>query len=250
MQSTLHLHYLLLVPLMFAHAALAANAIEIQGRVMSSGGRPISGVAVNFSQNFAYPRPKDLPTKTDRNGSFRLREFHSVVFFQHPDYRPLTKVLKPGIRKIEVILEKEEPTTWHLPVCTSNYEAQFPASEFKIGRLIFRLPENTVKAQDIDHVRYFVNYGSKNTGALMTIWEGPNVSGGYPTTDSLASAVAITDRAWKYGGRFGLDMRWRTSTNKVARWMGDLFFFVAYDDVSEDAAKYFDNIIDNVCSPQ
>lgn len=213
-------------------------AAELTGVVKSTSGRPLAGVAVS-SPPSAYPGQK-----TSSDGSFRIEVRENLVFFRHPDFRPLTKVLKGGEETLEVTLEDAAPTRWDIPPCTKASDG---------GRVGFRLrlpvpkgPE--VKGHtDIDYRYFAVAYGKGGGRFWLEGIEGPNASLGYPNFRDVLSSAEFTERSWRSGDFDGIDIRGRSREGYYWRYVGLYGSAVYYRGASSDASAYFDKLIANAC---
>jgi hypothetical protein len=118
-------------------------------------------------------------------------------------------------------------------------------SEFEL--LWFRLPlfAHVTKGADADYVHYSVRYGPKESPQWLGFYFGP-LMGGYEPHDPGNASIKWTARDL-ICDNVPKATDWRGSTPDGRRWrhMGIVFGFADYQDVSPDAAHYFDKILDS-----
>ena len=69
---------------------------------------------------------------------------------------------------------------------------------------------------------------------------------GMPPEEWILNAKEFTERSYKNKGLF-TDMRGRANDGTYWRYIGALGESIEYSGLTEEAAKYFDKIIDNAC---
>jgi len=213
------------------------TAAELTGVVKSTSGRPIAGVVVS-----SPPSPYS-GRKSSSDGSFKIEVIENVVYFWHPDFRPLTKVLKGGEETLEVTLEDAAPTRWEIPPCTKASADGRVGFRFKL--LVPKGPKVT-RQTDTDYQYFAVAYGTGGRFWLEGI-EGPNATLGYPNFRDVLASAEFTERSWRSGDLDGIDMRGRSREGYYWRQVGLAGSAVYYRGASADVSTYFDKIIDSAC---
>lgn len=213
---------------------------DINGTVRARSGEPLKGVYVHAAGRV---------TKTDDKGHYTLKEPGRVILFTLYNYRPLTKVLDPGMTTVDVVLEDSTPTEWVAPSCPRR-----TGVEQRVGSEIqFVKPDGAVikKITDADYTEHIIGYGPKHTRQWLCIWSGPTVSEGSPPELLVAQSVEVIERAFKCGthsGGQGVDIGGRLNDGKKWRWVRYPPDMIAsYENGSEESARFFDRIIDGSC---
>lgn len=115
--------------------------------------------------------------------------------------------------------------------------------------LILILPRGTKlrRAKDHDYLQYWVEHRSNgNVYFLQGMW-GPNSTPGRPSERLTEASRSIESRAWTYESRQGVDAKGVAEDGKRWRYLGTYGEFFGYEGVSDDAASFFDSLLDNVC---
>ena len=115
--------------------------------------------------------------------------------------------------------------------------------------LILILPRGTKlrRAKDHDYLQYWVEHRSNgNVYFLQGMW-GPNSTPGRPAERLTKASRSIESRAWTYESRQGVDVKGVAEDGKRWRYLGTYGEFFGYEGVSDDAASFFDSLLDNVC---
>jgi hypothetical protein len=213
---------------------------HLNGIVVSEDGTPIEGVKIYASHEGT----------TDANGTFDLPSDPAkapVIFFQKEGFRPKAVVVKSEPRMIEVVLEDDRKTAWFVPACALKDTKTSP----KGYELSFLLPKgaSTRKLKDIDYQLYLVTV--RNGTKPLQLWWGPLVQPGKLISDLIVGSANFQERSirGKSGEYWGCDS-WGKSLDGMywrAAGFGGLSGAATYEDVSEEAAKAYDHVIDSAC---
>ncbi len=120
-------------------------------------------------------------------------------------------------------------------------------SEF--GIVEFRVPRmaRVEKGADVDYVQYVVRYGDSQQKQRLRFMFGAMVVGGSPVSGA-DSTVRWKGRAWTCGKLSdGGDSRGVGADGRRWRHISFPFGFAEYRGVGEQAARYFDRILDTLC---
>jgi hypothetical protein len=243
MNCILFTAFFIFVSSIVAYGQRGTNAV-LRGSVKSTDGKPIAGVAVFFSIGNIV--------KTDEKGTFEISFFRSqmlgnVISFRLSGYKPISKILDAKTETLEVILEHAAGSNWAVSQCTEKENLE-KRKGFWAKYLWFRLPEDVMhkESKDVDYKEDFFIYGAKDKRERLVMMEGHFASSGKPLDRLYLSSKEFDERLVKVGNAEWLDVRGKTSDGKRWRWVGGISF-VSYEDVSDEAAAYFDKVIDSVC---
>ena len=102
------------------------------------------------------------------------------------------------------------------------------------------------KVRDVDYVLFYV-YPKGNRKEHLDLWSGPTASGGSPSEKLLASSVEVRQSKWACEENGGTDFYGRAKDGR--RWRYTTMFegLATYENVSEETARRFDEIIDGMC---
>jgi hypothetical protein len=102
------------------------------------------------------------------------------------------------------------------------------------------------KVSDADYVLYIL-YPKANEKEHIELWGGPHVGGSRPASELLSASEGVTERTWVCEVNNGTDFTGRTRDGK--RWRRTSMFqgLMIYENVSEETAKKFDEVIDGMC---
>jgi hypothetical protein len=209
----------------------------VTGVVRSKNGQVLPGVSVMAGTL--------VGTTTDSNGSFRIRRFGRVYFFQLKEYQPVTVVLGADQNELEVRMEDAQGKTWAVPNCNGEAGDRSVGSSLK-----FVIPKRSKirTTTDVDYGIHWVNYPHGEKRDWLALWSGPTVSNGHPLVERFTDSEEFQERAFALSdGREGVDSRGLSKTGRRWRWTGFFGQFAEYHDVSTAAAMYFDAIIDSMC---
>ncbi len=210
---------------------------ELAGVVTSQSGEPLAGVIIRADA-------KDY--KTDESGHYRVQlpsgsiDFCCVVQFRREGYKTLTKAVDPATGVLDITLQSGE-SKWTPPEWN-------PSDSKRIGaQMRFLTPRGAkvTRGSDVDYWEIAVGFGSSKNREWMRIGGGANWSSGLPLISDMASVIDISERDMVCGIN-GIDIRGHTKDDKRWRFTGMWGETVTYRDASEEAAKFFDAIIDGL----
>lgn len=142
---------------------------------------------------------------------------------------------------------RAQPT--RLPQCKDLNKAK-TAGE----RLILTVPGGSkVKARsDADYSAYFIKFKSGGKDYFLTGIFGPTATGG-TVPKSLLEQTILTQKQWSFADPnassdvTGTDTSGRHLNGNYWRYLGTPGEAVSYSDVPQEAAAFFDKILDSVC---
>jgi hypothetical protein len=221
----------------------------IAGRVTSEAGEPLAGVRVEWEAARVDP--------TNADGFYFSRDRYStmiddtsccVIRFSLPGYKSLTKAVNIDDHRLDVVLQSGD-NKWSPSVCKSS-----PEDNKRIGYAMRLLvPDGTLVEEkgDVDTAIRAIYFGAdiifrpEKKRESMIVGSGPLWGGKWPDKHLLISSSVMEERFDSVGYRFdyrGLDKegkRWR-----YTGWFGET---IEYEKVSDQAADFFDSLIDNMC---
>jgi hypothetical protein len=236
---------LCLLPLSISLTAFAQDS-DVSGRVTDSKGQPLSEALVIGLHHGGEIGYIDIRVQTDRDGRYQLTSVGKVLFFRKIGYRPFTKVRSADEAVVDASLALED-SGWKLSNCTAKEQNK----QGRYGsRLLFRVPSGTKVKKgkpDADNWKVFILFPG-NHKEQLTIWSGPLLGGGFTSTaweGWFLDGSAISEKSDPEGG--AMDVRGELPGGKRWRslsWPTDI---AQYHDVSADAARFFDQILDSGC---
>ncbi len=214
---------------------------DVSGAVTDERGKPIPDVRVFGNRHNAGGGYGREETKTDANGTFILKQVGKVLEFRKPRFRPATKVRDVGVSRVDVVLQSSAESNWEVPACSTGKERGKRYGLF----WSFLVPRGTkVKVtSDVDYWCEHIFF--RKDRARMIICSGPLWGATSPWERLLLNASDFTERG--VSGGYGTDFRGKTKGGKNWRWFGGNFDSAEYSDASDDAARFFDQVIDSVC---
>jgi hypothetical protein len=218
--------------------AVEGSSAELTGTVKSTSGAPVPGVFI------FYGRSQHDIEETDGNGFFSLPRHDRFVFFRRAGFRPITKIVGESVTKLDIVLEEASESGLILPVCPKVQK-----SKNRIGNnLILSVPKGAEfhKGYDTDYGYFSIGYGPKQNRIWLQGIYGPMATSGLPPQDWLLDASEFSERAYT-GHPVGADVRGRSKAATRWRYIGGLGESVEYSGASEEAAAFFDKIIDGAC---
>ncbi len=225
---------LMLPSLTFAQLSL------LKGTVKTKDGKPLTGVYVYFSM-FAG-------VETDQDGIFKLSKTarDQVISFKLQGHQPLSIILEPKTDSLNVILEEVSEDSWVIPACSEKENKQ-KRKDF-LYPLMFLIPGDAkIKSiNDIDYSETFIGYKGKDKPEWLKIMDGSFASSGRPLDRLFLASKQFNTKMVKLEDREWVDYRGITIDGKHWRWFGGISF-VSYETPSDEAAEYFDKIIDSAC---
>jgi hypothetical protein len=226
-----------------AYGQTGSNSI-LRGTIRTSDGKPISGAKV--SQNIMRI------VETDEKGTFavpifRLKTTGTVIAIRANGYKPASKIVEPTTETLDVVLQENPGGNRTIPECTTKENSEKRQS-FWWGGLWFRIPGKLKhkKVTDVDYIENNYMYEVKGSKEWLSIMEGHMASGGRPLDKTYLSSTEFEESLVTVGEAEFLDAIGRTTDGKRWRWFGGISF-VSYENVSDEAANYFDQMIDSVC---
>jgi len=230
------LHFLCLgtIPNIVLGQSSNASLWHLTGRVVSENGKPLSGVSVGPGAvtNADGYYLLELPAPGLHN--YRVR-------FSLPGFHPMTKAADPKTHQLDAVLQSGD-NTWTPPRCLSNEKSKVLGSSIKIS-----IPDNaTVKEiTHDDYIYYEIFLGKEESGPRMSFWDGLLVGFPWPRKEQLQSSSFINERTMTCV--FGMDYRGKDKDGSNWRVTGVLGEFIEYSKASDQAAEFFDTIIDSLC---
>jgi hypothetical protein len=183
--------------------------------------------------------------ETDDRGMFSLPHFEKIMAFRRDGFRPLTRIVDPSTKRLDVVLENAAATEWVIPRCAANDKSG------RIGfRLRLRVPKQAIarKARDVDYEDLAIGYGPKSNRVWLTGITGPYSGAfGFPPYAWILNATEFSERSYKAGEIEGADLRGRMRDGTYWRYVGRLGESIEYSSLSKEQAAFFDRIIDGAC---
>jgi hypothetical protein len=132
-----------------------------------------------------------------------------------------------------------------LPPCSSSSKS----GKFLGDRIKLQLPKGAIvkKGHDVDYSDYAIGFGPKKNRVWLEGIYGPTATSGQVWADWLSASVEVNSKSWKFGRIAGVDAKGKLKDRNYWRYFGMFGESLKYYDVPEDAAAYFDSIIDNIC---
>lgn len=217
---------------------------SLHGIVTTPDARPIAGVVVYASEQRECCANQSARTTTDDQGAFQIANPPKVIHFFKDGFAPASKVIRPGETETTVVLDDDAATQWMLPKCADKGRGRRIGLPYQL-----RVPRRTKvrKRFDSNNVSYVLADHTRKYS--LVIWAGPVVGGFDADDDWLVNAASFTERSVKDGDQFaGQDFRGTDKAGLRWRWTGLSGFNVAhYRRASDEAARFFDRIIDSAC---
>jgi hypothetical protein len=218
-------------------AGAACAAAEVSGFVRSASGQPLEGVAVTS------PPSLRGGLKTSADGSFKLRTHGGHIFFRHPDFRPLTKIVSGSKKNLVVTLEDAAATRWDIPPCAGE-------SDGRQGRSLRLLPPaggKVIEGSGAHYAFFHLSYKVGKGHVQLDSVESPDATLGYPTYHWVLTSKELAERSWRSGKESGLDIRGRSRDGTYWRFVGRFGLMVSYQDASAEGAALLDRILSGAC---
>jgi hypothetical protein len=219
----------------------------VRGRVISSARQPVAGVKVYAGKTTCCPEKREVVT-TDAGGNFELLDPGPLLHAQHDRFRPVSRILHPNDKQIELLLENAKESNLQINVCARGKEAGKRVGEG--FRFLIPKGTRTRNGSDVDYVYSYV-FSGKEEYALH-ILSGLSVTSGpaLPSVERLLESSSFEER-WIAGAGavpLGIDARGQSRSGK--RWRRFKMYWMEaawYDSVSDEAAASFDKILDSIC---
>lgn len=224
--------------LCFLGAAVSQDS-DVAGKVLDAHGNPLAGVSVTGMHHFPAGGAIKHEGLTDDQGNFELKGVGRVIFFTAPKFEALTHIRGLQESSFEVALK---PTVGGLQpaVCPNGEESGKRYgywSLFLIPRGARVKRHNGDDTWDIDF--YFPRSKTKEHANL---WSGALMGNDLVEERLVLDASSFSQR--------GYDWRGKSREGKNWRWTSFYGNLVRYEDASDDAARFFDRVIDSVCVPR
>jgi hypothetical protein len=227
------------------HPCLAGT---ISGTVRSADGTPLANVNIYVG--------RDIPeTKTAADGTYRFEISWKAtsIFVTHPGFRPAARVIHSASERIDILLEPESSSTWWLPACSSEQPAGKIISPSHGGPRLL-LPKGVkyrAASWDIDVQVNRLGFGSWWNTQYLYFWIGTSAGGPRPPDYMFEQSTEFTLRYWRSQDKSQEGVDARGSDSKGQRWrhLNIGSNSIMYRQVSDAAAKFFDEIIDSMCMP-
>jgi hypothetical protein len=219
-------------------------AVFLTGKVTSENGEPLAGVKVEWEAGsvdrtdadgfyYSYSRYK---TPIDNKDCCRIR-------FSLTGFKTLTKAMDADVRRLDVVLQSGD-NKWVPFICKSS-----PEDNKRIGwKMKLLIPQRTPVSKfsdGADTLCQHVHFNSGTSHETMRICTGPLWGGMWPEKDLLIRPSTMDERHWydksafDYHGSDRGGNRWRHTG-----WFNET---IDYRNASDQAADFFDSIIDNLC---
>ena len=153
-----------------------------------------------------------------------------------PKFKDLTYVRGQQQGSLQVTLPSDPDNHWP-PTCSHQKE-----SGKRYGSMfLFLVPTGTTVKHhsDTDTWDLIVSFPHSKTKERLVLWSGPMLGYGFAPEEDILGASDFTQK--------GFDWRGKDRYGKNWRWFSSIQDLVHYENVSGDAATFFDRIIDSVC---
>ena len=227
-------------------APLMSQDSDISGQVVDEGGRPLAGVSVTGMHHYTTGGYSGRHVTTGPDGRYQLGSVGRALFFRIPGYQPLTKLRLPGAAVVDASLHKENPG-WTLVRCTPG---RLEGQKRYGSDYLFRVPSGVQVEKgetDIDYRKVFVLFPRDHKQRLM-IWSGALLGGGFAYTAYepwYLDGSKISEHS--DNGSVAMDIRGTMPTGRRWRSVSWITDIAEYHDVSDEAANFFDQILDSGC---
>ncbi|HZQ91184.1 MAG TPA: carboxypeptidase-like regulatory domain-containing protein [Terriglobales bacterium] len=211
---------------------------EVHGTVKAMSGEPVTG-AVVFHGLVSN-------ATTDDQGRYVLPKAKAptVVIALGRGFHPATALLSGDGTTAEFVLVPE--SEWRVPPCEGR--------KGTFGHYL-KLPRpsrmKTVRGRDVDYEGAAISFRDKETRKqywLTVLWGGMAYAG-RPAENKYFQARSFATRLWVSGETIGLDVSGIDADSTRWRTVGPLYggSVAWYEGVSEEAARFFDAVMDGMC---
>lgn len=229
----------------------------LTGTVKAKDGRPLAGISVYSFDDRGTIAPKlgrRFYAETDSSGCFKLLNHGRVVYFRHPGFQPLAKVIEYSAHVAGVVLEPEHDT-WEIPICASSEKYQKNKHSYvEIKDLVIlslslpHPPEVQIRrVRDVDYVLYIFAYGPKERSMALQGWFGLNAADESQSAKSLVQSLTYAERWAKLGDFTAVDTYGQTTDRKYWHYLNLGTSAIFYEDASKEAADIFDEMLGKMC---
>lgn len=220
---------------------------SVHGSIVSTDGKPVAGATVYGDDWACCPAEREI-LKTAGDGSFAFSHPTKFVRVNDPRFEPITVFVDSGQPELRIVLSDADPTAKTIRGCPSHEERGK-----RVGIWFrFELPQKTriKRTLDADTVSYYISF--PHSDYVMRIWSGVTL-GGTRADDRLMKDSSSFGEKWIGGPGvpgIGIDTTGTLRDGKPWRWFGTAVDLATYSDVPEEAARYFDAIINGACLSQ
>jgi len=207
-----------------------------------------------FKSQVAITMPAVVTRKSTRAriplGQFRLDDVGNVVFFRGLGFRPSTRVLTSD-EPLTVKLEEDVTSAWRLATCDALPPGH--KSLGAIGRL--SVPQNAkIKRSGGDDTWEDMIFYRRDRGQSLRAWLGPGnydpepLFGGFVRENWILDSSDISERTLSFGKQiYGVDTSGRDRTGRRWRWIVTQAGVTYYHAATNEAASFFDGILETAC---
>ena len=226
------------------HTAVAQDS-DVSGRVADSQRRPLAGVRVMGIHHYGGGYSTDR-VQTDVDGHYNLTTVDPLLFFRKNGLRPFTLKRATGQGWADATMSAED-SGWKVPHCTNSQLLEHNRYGHTLAFLAPKSAEAKQGKSDVDNWKVVLSFPADRKEKMM-IWSGPlqGAGPGYiPAEQWYLDGSTVSERTddqyetMDVRGAMPNGRRWRSVS-----WLTDI---VSYHDVSDEAARYFDAIIDTGC---
>lgn len=181
-------------------------------------------------------------SKTD--GSFSIPSYDKVIFFRHPNYKPITKVMEPSVTSLEIVMTEVGNSAIDLPACASiKLGGKWLGENIKLQTPIGAKSKHGF---DTDYGYFTISKKVEKRTAWISGVYGPMATPGIPHYEWILDAVEFSEHSYKGMGLFS-DMRGKSKDGTYWRYIGMFGEAIEYSGLTLKEAEYFDKIIGNAC---
>lgn len=222
----------------------AAGDRKISGRVMDVHGRPMNGVRVEAYRHFPAGGATKVEGATDADGNFSLDRVGRAVAFYKDRFQPTALLLQPNNPNVTVTLNPSAETDWQLSECSQRKERHYGQAVW------FFVPASAkVKVHAGEDTADAIVFFPGNKKEKLFIWYGIMMSAfSVPERFIINSSPLSMREIVGRGVVRGTDARGSDKDGKRWRFVGTRDR-IEYTGVSNEAARFFDQIIDSACFP-
>jgi hypothetical protein len=210
----------------------------LKGRVVDEQGVGIEGVTIVASgAGFSGW------ATTNNDGSFQLPTAGAFITFRHPAFKPRLIPTSELVQQAVLRLHKADDTIWRVPHCASlpNRGRGWVGSGLRVNAAKMH-HKGPIYGEHDSHWYFKHNHYS------LHIVDGYAWHSGLPVESILTESASIRIRGWVYDDIVGVDLSGQTRSGSRWRWVGaPVALAIEYNNVSQEAADYFDKIIETMC---
>lgn len=219
-------------------AALFEDFTSI-GSVRDKDNRPLAGVRVIGNRHNQGGGYESVSVETASDGRFTIERVGKVLTFRKTGCRQQTVVRNETEKPLVIELEPAAASEWTVQTC----ENQDGRRHGYLWRFLVPHGVRVKRTNGVDSWAVDIPY-PKDKKQRMRIWSLPQ-GGAYLVWESfLLDSQSFSERSVAGGAT---DMRGKDLQGRNWRWFGGGFDEARYWGVSDEAAHFFDQIIDSVC---